>query len=256
MVIELKKGLITKDLRKTFGGLVALESVDIEVEKGLMTMLIGPNGSGKTTLINVIAGFYKPDKGSVWYNGREITGLPPHRLYEMGIVRTFQIPQPFLKLTVLENLMTAFRGNPGEGFFRALIKNSWLKKEESASEQAFELLRILNLDHLWNEESQKLSGGQTKLLEVGRALMCGAELLLMDEPAAGINPVLAHEVFDHLKEIGQKLGITFLVVEHRLDVALKYVDYVYAMARGTIISKGEGDEVLNDPAVIESYLGR
>jgi len=237
MVTKLNKSLITKDLRKTFGGLVALESVDLEVEKGLMTMLIGPNGSGKTTLINVIAGFYKPDKGSVWYNGQEITGLPPHKLYEMGIVRTFQIPQPFLKLTVYENLLTACRGNPGEGFFRALVKNSWLKTEEQASEQAFDILKILNLDHLWNEESQKLSGGQTKL-------------------PAGINPVLAYEVFDHLKEIRQKLGITFLVVEHRLDVALKYVDYVYAMARGRIISRGKGDEVLNDPAVIESYLGR
>jgi branched-chain amino acid transport system ATP-binding protein len=152
--------------------------------------------------------------------------------------------------------MTAYRANPGEGFIRALVKDSWLKEEESALEQAFDILKRLNLDHLWNEESQKLRGGQTKLLEVGRALMSGAKLLLMDEPAAGINPVLAHEVLTHLKEIGQRLGITFLVVEHRLDVALQYVDYVYAMARGKIISEGKGEKVLSDPAVIESYLGR
>ena len=254
--MKIKNALVVKNISKAFGGLKALDGIDIEVETGLITLLIGPNGSGKTTLINVIAGFHKPDKGNVWFNGEEITGWPPHKLYDLGIVRTFQIPQPFFKLTVLENLMTAYRANPGEEFIRALVKNTWLKEEEESLEQAFEILRRLNLDHLWNEEAQKLSGGQTKLLEVGRALMSGAKLLLMDEPAAGINPVLAHEVLTHLKEIGQRQGITFLVVEHRLDVALKYVDYVYAMARGKIISKGDGDEVLNDPAVIESYLGK
>jgi len=247
--------LAVKDVRKTFGGLVALDNVKIGVDKGQMTMLIGPNGSGKTTLINCITGFYKPDRGRIWFDGKEITRWPPHKVYETGLVRTFQIPQPFQRLTILENLLTAYRGNPGESFLKALFRNAWVNEEEKATEMAFEFLELLNLDHMWNRPATHLSGGQMKLVEAGRAIMSGAKMILMDEPAAGIYPKLAHEVFSQLTEMKNKLGVTFLIIEHRLELVLPYVDHVYAMSTGKIISEGKPKIVLRDPAVIDSYLG-
>ncbi len=247
--------LVVKDVRKTFGGLVALNDISMDVEKGLMTMLIGPNGSGKTTLINVVTGFYKPDKGRVWFDGKDITRWPPHRVYDEGVVRTFQIPQPFQRLTVLENMLTAYRSHPGESFLRAPLKRSWISEEEKAAEIAFKFLELLNLDHMWDRPATHLSGGQMKLLEAGRAIISGAKMILMDEPASGIYPKLAHEVFYHLTEMKKKLGVTFLIIEHRLELVLPYVDHVYAMARGSIVSEGEPKKVLSDPVVIESYLG-
>jgi len=247
--------LTVKGVRKTFGGLVALDDVNVNVKKGLMTMLIGPNGSGKTTLINCITGFYKPDRGGVWFEGKEITRWPPHKVYEAGVVRTFQIPQPFQKLTILENLLAAYRGNPGESFLKALFKKAWISEEEKAMEMALKLLKLLNLDHMWNRPATHLSGGQMKLVEAGRAIMSGAKMLLMDEPASGLYPKLAYEVFEYLTEMKNKLGITFLIIEHRLELVLPYVDHVYAMARGKIISEGKPKEVLSNLAVIDSYLG-
>jgi len=247
--------LTVEGVRKTFGGLVALDDVNMSVKKGLMTMLIGPNGSGKTTLVNVVTGFYRPDRGRVWFEDKEITKWPPHEVYNAGVMRTFQIPQPFQKLTVLENLLTACRGNPGECFSKALLKRTWISEEEKAVDTALKLLEILNLDHMWNRRSYELSGGQMKLLEAGRAIMSGAKMILMDEPASGIYPKLAHEVFSHLTDMKNKLGVTFLIIEHRLELVLPYVDYVYAMARGKIVSEGKPKKVLSDPVVIESYLG-
>ena len=247
--------LTVKGIRKTFGGLVALDDINIDVQKGLLTMLIGPNGSGKTTLINCVTGFYTPDKGRVWFEGKEITRMPPHQVYDQGLVRTFQIPQPFAKLTVLENLLTAYRGNPGEGFVKALRRKAWIQDEEKATEKAFQFLELLSLDHMWDRPATHLSGGQMKLVEAGRAIMSGARMILMDEPAAGIFPKLAHEVFSHLTEMKTKLGVTFLIIEHRLELVLPYVDYVYALARGKLVSQGKPKEVLSDPVVIESYLG-
>ena len=247
--------LTVKGVRKTFGGLVALNDVNINVKKGLMTMLIGPNGSGKTTLINCVTGFYKADRGRVWFKGEEITGWPPHKVYDQGLVRTFQIPQPFQNLTILENMLTAYRGNPGESFLKALLRNAWVSEEEKATEMAFEFLELLNLDQMWNRPSAHLSGGQMKLVEAGRAIMSGAKMILMDEPASGIYPKLVHEVFSQFTEMKNKLGVTFLIIEHRLELVLPYVDYVYAMATGKIISEGKPKKVLSDPAVIDSYLG-
>ena len=247
--------LYTKDLSKAFGGLIAVNQVSLEVKKKFITMLIGPNGSGKTTLINLITGVYKPDGGKVFFNGREITGLLPHEVFRLGVARTFQIPQPFRKLTVLENLLTAYPNNPGEGFFSALRRGRWMEDEEEAVKKAFRILALLKLDNLWDQEASKLSGGQMKLLEIGRALMADAKLLVMDEPVAGVNPTLAHEIFKTLRELRDKLGITLFLVEHRLDIALQYTDYVYVMANGSIISGGEPKQVMMDPQVIEAYLG-
>ncbi|MEM1943318.1 MAG: ABC transporter ATP-binding protein [Candidatus Caldarchaeum sp.] len=247
--------LTTRGVSKNFGGLWALDGVDISVQKGSMCLLIGPNGSGKTTLVNVVTGVYRPEHGEVFFDGKPVTGLKPHQIYRLGLVRTWQIPQPFQSLTVLENLLASEKYNPGEGLLSALNRSKWLKFEEEAVEKAYKILKLLKLDHLWDQQAFKLSGGQMKLLETGRALMSGAKMILMDEPAAGINPILAHEVFAYLKEVNRKLGVTLLLIEHRLDLAIPYVDYVYAMHLGKIISEGKPSEVLNDIRVVESYLG-
>lgn len=247
--------LKTENVRKMFGGIVALNGVSVSVEKRSLTMIIGPNGSGKTTLINVISGIYKPDDGKIKYNGVDITGKPPHEIYKIGIVRTFQIPLLFTNLTVLENLLVAARVNEGESFLKSIFKSKWLKREEEHVEKAYRILELLNLDHLWSCPVSKLSGGQMKLVEIGRALMSDPQLVLMDEPIAGVNPRLAHEIFDHIMYLKNKMNLSFLIVEHRLDVALQYVNYVYAMHRGKIIAEGKPEEVLEDPEVSKAYLG-
>jgi len=247
--------LETRGVRKTFGGLVAVDNVSIRVRRAKLTLLIGPNGSGKTTLLNVISGFYKPDAGRVIFEGRDVTGWPPHRLYHLGLARTFQVPQPFPKLTVLENVLLAARGHPGESFAAPLQKRSWLRVEEELVERAFEVLRLVNLIHLWDHPAGMLSGGQMKLLEIARTLMSGAKLLLMDEPIAGVNPTLAHTILRFITRLKEEQGITFFIIEHRLDIAMQYVDYVYAMARGRVIAEGRPEEVVSNPLVIDSYLG-
>lgn len=247
--------LEVSSLTKCFGALRAVDGVDMSFEEKKITLIIGPNGSGKTTLINCITGIYKPDEGKVVYENEDITGKPPHEIVKRGLVRTFQVPMPFLRLTVLENLLVSYYNNPGENVLWSLFKGKWLKNELEAVEKAFEILTFLNLDHLWNRPAYELSGGQLKLLEIGKALMTNPKTVLMDEPAGSINPVLAHEIFEHIVELRNKLGLTFVIIEHRLDIAVKYVDYVYAMAAGKVISQGDPDRVLNDPKVIESYLG-
>ena len=246
--------LEVRDVTKSFGSLRALDGVTLDVEEKKVTILIGPNGSGKTTLINVIRGFYT-DSGSVFLDGKEITGLAPFKLYDLGLARTFQIPTLFWKLTVLENLLTAARRNPGERFLGALIKRSWLKEETEAAEKAFRILEMVGLSHVWDKPATNLSGGQMKLLEIGRALMADARVLLLDEPISGVNPTLAHEIFSKLLKLRDELGLTFFIVEHRLEVALGYVDRIIAMAYGKVLTSGDADKVLSDARVIEAYLG-
>ena len=244
--------LRTENLSKFFFSLRALDNVSLSARRNYITLVIGPNGSGKTTLINTISGFYEADGGRVLLEDRDITNKPPHEIYRFGIVRTFQIPQPLKRLTVLENLMMADE-NPGEKIISGLRRN-WMKKEEELAEKAFRYLDFLNLDHLWNTESYKLSGGQLKLLEVGRALMRDAKVIVMDEPIAGVNPALAHSILERLRNL-KNMDVSLLVVEHRLDIVLKYVDYVYVMADGKIIAEGNGKNILSNPEVVEVYLG-
>jgi|Deesub1362A_J573_1020465.scaffolds.fasta_scaffold00172_51 branched-chain amino acid transport system ATP-binding protein len=244
--------LYTLNLSKFFDGLKALDSVNIHAKEGKITLIIGPNGSGKTTFINTISGFYRADEGKVFFQGVDITNKPAHYIYQNGIVRTFQIPQPLKKLTVLENLLIA-DDNPGEGVFMSLLP-AWKKKEEELVEKAFTILEFLKIDHLWDNSAYQLSGGQLKLLEVGRAMMTDAKLIIMDEPVAGVNPVLAGNILDRLLELKEK-GYTFLIVEHRLDLVLPYVDYIYVMANGRVIAEGVESEIMNNKDVIEVYLG-
>lgn len=247
--------LSIETIRKSFGRLTALDGVSLSVPRRKISILIGPNGSGKTTLINVVSGVYKPDSGVVRFEDKDVTDFPPYELYKMGMGRTFQIPALFWKLTVLENLLVAEKGNPGEDFLRSVIKSLWRKKETEATEKASRILELLGLSRTWNQPTYNLSGGQLKLVEIGRALMSNAKLLLLDEPVSGVNPTLAHEIFSRILKLRNDLGLTFFIVEHRLDIALRYVDGIFAMALGRLIASGTPDEVMNDKKVIEAYLG-
>ncbi len=249
------KLLEVSELRKSFGSLHALDGVTLDVEEKKVNILIGPNGSGKTTLINAVSGFYRPDSGRVLLAGEDITGQAAYKLYRKGIARTFQIPNLFGKLTVLENVLVAEKGNPGESFSKSLFRGTWAKRETEATERAFGILELLGLLPQWENRSSNLSGGQMKLLEMGRALMSGARLLLLDEPISGVNPTLAHEIFAKILKLRDELGVTFLIIEHRLDIALGYVDTVTAMAFGKVVAAGKPESVMADPKVIEAYLG-
>ena len=246
--------LSVQGLRKSFGNLHALDGVTIDVPERKVSILIGPNGSGKTTLINVIGGFYKPDSGKVTFRQQEITGLAPYKLYKMGLGRTFQIPALFWHLTVLENLLVAEKKNSGESFWGSVI-GYWKSDEEFSMRKASHILDLLGLSRLWDQPVYNLSGGQMKLVEIGRALMSDATLLLLDEPVSGVNPTLAHEIFSRILSLRDQLGVTFFIVEHRLDIALKYVDEIYVMALGKLIASGVPDQVMNNKNVIDAYLG-
>ena len=244
------------DLKKSFGHLVALDGVSLSVDERTVSILIGPNGSGKTTLINVITGFHHPDSGKVEFKSADITGWQPHELYNIGIARTFQIPSLFWKLTVLENLLVAEKKNPGESFTKSLFRRFWEPQEEAAAEKAAKILETLGLSNHANDPAYKLSGGQMKLLEMGRALMSDAKLLLLDEPVSGVNPTLAHDIFSKIVKLRDESGVSFLIVEHRLDIAMGYVDHMNAMALGKLIASGRPNEVVGHPKVVEAYLGK
>lgn len=248
--------LSVQSVSKSFGSLKALDGVSVDVIDGKISILIGPNGSGKTTLINVISGLYKPDSGTVSFKGQDTTGLPPHELYHKGLARTFQVPALFWKLTVLENLLVAEKDHPGERFLNSVLPSgTWEKSEVNAVEKASRILDLLGLSAVWDRPSYVLSGGQMKLVEIGRALMSDATLLLLDEPVSGVNPTLAHEIFSRILRLRDEFGLTFFIVEHRLDIALKYVDHMFAMALGRLVASGPPDDVMNNKEVVESYLG-
>ncbi|MFQ5572733.1 MAG: ABC transporter ATP-binding protein [Nitrosopumilaceae archaeon] len=240
---------------KHFGGITVLDGIDMEIESGKINQLIGPNGSGKTTLINVVSGLLKPDAGKITFDGIDITNKGLYETFQTGLVRTWQIPQPFVTLTTMENLLLSSAQNSGESFLVAPLKSKWKNDEKKIAGEVDEIMDLVNLSEQKDVASQNLSGGQQKLLELGRAMMSGAKMILMDEPIAGVNPTLAHEIFDKMTEICKKQKITFLIVEHRLDIALQYAQYVFAMDRGKIIAQGNSDDVIKHPKVIESYLG-
>src|SRR5712692_843514 len=242
-------------IRKSFGNLHALDGISLDLMERKVGILIGPNGSGKTTLINVVSGLYRPDSGKVFFGEKDVTGYPQHKLYRMGMARTFQIPALFWGLTVLENLLVAYERNPGEEFLKSLLKSFWEKPEKQAMEKASRILELLGLSNLWDQPAYNLSGGQMKLVEIGRALMSDAKLLLLDEPVSGVNPTLAHDIFARILKLRDQLGLSFFIVEKRLVVALSYVDEIFARAWGKLIASGSPKEVLNYEKVIEAYLG-
>jgi len=242
-------------ITKHFDGFTVLDGIDMEIEQGKLYQLIGPNGSGKTTLINVVSGLLKPDDGKIIFDGTDITQKGLFDTYNAGLVRTWQIPQPFSTLTTMENFLISSSGNSGESFLIAPLKSKWKNDEKRIADKAMEIMTMVSLVEKKDTISQNLSGGQQKLLELGRAMMSDASMILMDEPIAGVNPTLAHEIFDKISSLCKKQKITFLIVEHRLDIALQYADHVFAMNRGKIIAQGSSDDVIKHPKVMESYLG-
>ena len=247
--------LVVDDVVKLFGEFAAVDGMNIKMEEGGIYLLVGPNGCGKSTLVNCITGFYKPNRGQVTFRGEDITGQPMYKIAQKGLIRTFQIAAPFLRLTALENMLVANPKNAGENIIRSLFKPQWADSEISAVRRAAELLRVLGLRHVWNMPANTLSGGELKLLEIGRALMSGADTMLIDEPVGSIDPKLCHEIFRHIIRLRDEVGITFLLIEHRLEVAAQYADHVWAMDLGKLVCEGTAEEVFEDPRVVASYLG-
>ena len=246
-----------KDLNKSFGGLKAVNNVNLEVDKGSITGLIGPNGAGKTTLFNTIAGLYAPDNGDVYLEEKNIAGLKPHELFSMGILRTFQIAHEFASLTVLENLMMVPGNQRGEKLIYALFGDKTVKKEEEKIRaKAIEVIEFLNLKHLTQEIAGNLSGGQKKLLELGRTMMVEANLVLLDEVGAGVNRTLLNEISDAILRLNKERNYTFFVIEHDMDLIEKICDPVIVMAEGSVLFEGKFADVKSNEEVIEAYLGR
>ena len=246
-----------KNLNKSFGGLKAVNTVNLEVDKGSITGLIGPNGAGKTTLFNTIAGLYAPDSGDVFLEEKNIAGLKPHELFRMGVLRTFQIAHEFASLTVLENLMMVPGNQRGEKLIYALFGDKTVKKEEEEIRaKAIEVIEFLNLKHLTQEIAGNLSGGQKKLLELGRTMMVEANLVLLDEVGAGVNRTLLNEISDAILRLNKERNYTFFVIEHDMDLIEKICDPVIVMAEGSVLFEGKFADVKSNEEVIEAYLGR
>ena len=246
-----------KDLNKSFGGLKAVNNVNLKVDKGSITGLIGPNGAGKTTLFNTIAGLYAPDNGDVYLEEKNIAGLKPHELFSMGVLRTFQIAHEFTSLTVLENLMMVPGNQRGEKLIYALFGDNAVKKEEEEIRaKAIEVIEFLNLNHLTQEIAGNLSGGQKKLLELGRTMMVEANLVLLDEVGAGVNRTLLNEISDAILRLNKERNYTFFVIEHDMDLIEKICDPVIVMAEGSVLFEGKFADVKSNEEVIEAYLGR
>ena len=246
-----------KDINKNFGGLRAVNNASMKIEKGSITGLIGPNGAGKTTLFNTIAGVYAPDKGEIFLENQNITGLKPHNLFNKGILRTFQIAHEFSTLTVLENLMMVPPNQYGENLIYAWFRNNDVKKqEEEIRTKAIEVIEFLNLNHLTQELAGNLSGGQKKLLELGRTMMVDSKLVLLDEVGAGVNRTLLNDISDAILRLNKEKKYTFFVIEHDMDLIEKICDPVIVMAEGSVLFEGKFDEVKSNEEVIEAYLGR
>jgi neutral amino acid transport system ATP-binding protein len=244
------------DLRVRFGGVRAVDGATFSVEPGSVTALIGPNGAGKTTAFNLITGFVRADGGSVVFAGHDVTGAAPDASSRLGMVRTFQLPRVLAKMTVLENVMLAAPAQPGERLGTALFHpRRWRRREAEVREEAMELLGEVGIHTHAEEYAATLSGGQRKLLELARALMTSPRLVLLDEPMAGVNPVLGHRLLDYLQRLREERGLTVLFVEHDMDVVMGVSDEVIVMAEGRVIAHGTPESVRSDRRVIDAYLG-
>jgi len=247
--------LSTVQLVKTFGSLRAVDGVDLSIEQGSLTGLIGPNGAGKTTLFDLIAGTQAPSAGSIRFSGERIDGLTPDRIFHKGLARTFQVPRPFPHMTVLENLMLVPLGQTGERYWNNWWRAGAVEREERATrERAMEVLGFCALAGKAGELAGRLSGGQQKLLELARVLMVEPRLILLDEPAAGVNPALLETLVERIVALNRR-GITFLVIEHNMDLVMSVCDPIVVMAQGRLIFRGDAAGVRRDPGVLDAYLG-
>ena len=249
--------LQVNNLSKFFGGLAAVSNCSLKIKKGSITGIIGPNGSGKTTLFNLIAGNLQSSEGTVLFNNEDITNIPSYELFSKGVLRTFQIAHEFTNLTVLENLMMVPGKQSGENLVNALFKPSLVKNEElKIKEKALEVINFLNLKHLSNELAGNLSGGQKKLLELGRTMMVDAKLVLLDEVGAGVNRTLLKDIGSAILRLNKEKGYTFCMIEHDMEFISRLCNPVIVMSEGSVLFEGTSDEVKKNEKVIDSYLGR
>nr|WP_276261623.1 ABC transporter ATP-binding protein [Haloglomus sp. DT116] len=249
--------LRVQNLRKTFGGITAVDDASFEVEEGSLTGLIGPNGAGKSTTFNCITGVHTPNSGHVFFNGEDITGLEPHQIANRGLVRTFQIARELEEMTVLENLMLAPRGQKGESIVRSVtpgLRRGVIEQETEIREEVWETLEFFEIDHLAEEFAGNLSGGQRKLLEMARALMTDPEMVLLDEPFAGVNPTLEEKLLERIHELRDR-GYTFLLVEHDMDLIMENCEHIIVMHQGSVLAEGTAEDIQGNEEVIEAYLG-
>jgi len=244
-----------KNLTKSFGGVKAVDNVSMDFEKSKITALIGPNGAGKTTIFNIINGFIKPDKGQILFEDKDITGLPPHKISKTGIGRLFQDIRIFNKLTVLENVLVAIEGQSGENFSNAIFhRKKMINEEKENIKKAEELLDFVKLLDKKDIFAENLSYGQQKLLSIARILAQDSKVLLLDEPTAGVNPVLIDSIIEVIKKLPEKEK-TIILIEHNINVVLEISDWVFLLDEGRVASFGLPDEVLSDPVTREVYLG-
>ena len=245
------------NLSKNFGGLSAVNNCSLKIKRGTITGIIGPNGSGKSTLFNLIAGSLKPNSGKVLFNNEDITNVPSHDLFSKGILRTFQIAHEFTNLTVLENLMMVPSNQLGENLISALFTRKKFKlQEDKIRDKAYSVTEFLNLKHLANELAGNLSGGQKKLLELGRTMMVDSKLVLLDEVGAGVNRTLLKDLGSAILKLNKEKGYTFCMIEHDMDFISRMCDPVIVLSEGSVLFEGTSDEVKSNELVIESYLGR
>lgn len=256
LTIESEEAILkVRDVHRHFGGVVAVAGANFEVRRGSITGLLGPNGAGKTTLFNIIAGSIRPSSGSVFLDGRDVTGWRSDHLAHLGLTRTFQLARGLSDLTVLENFALYAKEHPGETLWRVFLDAGSVKqREEAVLREAWDLVRQLNLAHVANNRTTDLSGGQKKLVELGRALLGHPKLLLLDEPMAGVNPALAVELGNYLLGIRDR-GVTILVIEHNMNFIRQICDHVIVLATGKVIAEGSFEEVRANEGVQSAYFG-
>ena len=248
--------IVVENLHKRFGGIHAVNGASLSIQPGSITGLIGPNGAGKTTLFNVIAGLYQPTSGKVLLDGEDITGLKPHELFHKGVLRTFQLAHEFSTLTVRDNLMMVPPNQAGESLLNTWFKSGLVKAlEEEVRAKADEVIRFLEIEHVADEFAGNLSGGQKKLLELGRTMMVDAKIVFLDEVGAGVNRTLLHKIGDAIIKLNEERNYTFCLIEHDMEFVARLCDPVICMAEGAVLAEGTIDEVKNNEQVIEAYLG-
>ncbi|MCS7138086.1 MAG: ABC transporter ATP-binding protein [Candidatus Caldarchaeum sp.] len=247
--------LSLEHISKSFAGVKAVDDVSFQVRGGKIYGIIGPNGSGKTTLFNLISGLLKPDDGKIYFLGERIDGLPPHKIYERGLSRSFQIPTLFSKLRLAENMLVPPKNQKGESVRHASFQRIWAEQEKALAETAWEVMKTLRLSDLYDNQANSISGGQMKLLEIGRVMMSQPKLVLLDEPTAGILPALAEHIFKIIQEICKTQNLTFMIIEHRYDILFEYAEHIFLLNEGKLVAEGSPNALLKSQILEQVYLG-